>query len=117
VPHVLSPLRIAGATINQLRQLTQHRLRREQLRQIGEFLWAASLFKCWAPHAADAVRRDVSIRNQSIFQSNLVPPDRDIDIMEAVVVEEPLFGLQLEFGKKHFGSRQDEAAAVREAPE
>jgi hypothetical protein len=37
-----------------------------------------------------------------------MPPDRDIDAVEAVVVviEEPLVAQQLELGKKHLRSRQ-----------
>jgi hypothetical protein len=44
VPHLLSQLRIAGSAINQFCQLIQHELRREKIRQIGEFLRAAGLF-------------------------------------------------------------------------
>jgi hypothetical protein len=42
-----------------------------------------------------------------------VPPDRDINIVETIVVEEPRFGEQLEFEEKHFGSRPE---PVAEAP-
>ena len=104
MPHLLSQVRIAGSAINQFRQLIQHKLRGEEIRQMGEFLWAISLFQWRATYAADAVRKSLSIRNQCSFKSNLVAPDRDTCILEIVVVEEPLFGLQLELGKKHFGS-------------
>ena len=105
VPHLLSQLRIAGSAINQFRQLIQHELRREKVRQIGKLLRAAGLFQRRTAHAADAVRKPLSIRNQRSFKPNIVPPDRDIDVVEAVVIEQPLFGEQLELGKKDLWSR------------
>ncbi len=92
MPHLLSQLRIAGSAINQFRQLIQHELRREKVRQIGKHLRAAGLFQGRTANAADAVLKSLSIRNQPSFKSNVVPPDRDIDVVEAVVIEEPLFG-------------------------
>ena len=92
MPHLLSQLRIAGSAINQFCQLIQHELRREKIRQIGEFLRAAGLFQRRTAHAANAVRKPLSFRNQCSFKSNVVPPDRDIDVVEALVIEKPLFG-------------------------
>ena len=116
MPHVLSHLRIARSAINQLRQLVQHELWREQLSQIGEFLWAAGLFKRRTAHAADAERKPLSIRNQCSFKSNLVPPDRDIDVIEAIVIEEPRFGMQLELGNKHLCSRSGRSGGRGRGP-
>jgi len=110
VPHMLSQLGIARSAINQFRQLIQHELRREEIRQIGEFLRAARLFQRRTAHAADAVRKPLSIRSQCSFKSNLVPPDRDIDVVEAAVVEEFLFGKQLEFGKRHLSTQPRRSA-------
>jgi hypothetical protein len=45
VPHLLIQLRIAGSAINQFRQLIQHELRREKVRQIGKLLRVAGLFQ------------------------------------------------------------------------
>lgn len=117
MPHLLSQLRIAGSTINQLRQLVQHKLRREQFRQIGKLLRTAGLFQRRTAHAADAVRKPLSIRNQRSFRPNIVPPDRDIDVVEAVVIEEPLFGKQPELGKKRLWSRPGRSGGRGRGPE
>jgi hypothetical protein len=34
-----------------------------------------------------------------------MPPDRDIGVVEVVIIEKPLFGLQIELGKKNLRCR------------
>jgi hypothetical protein len=116
VPHVLSQLRIAGSTINQLRQLIQHELRREKARQIGKLLQAAGLFQRRTAHAADAVRKPLSIRNPCSFKSNVVSPDQDIDVVKAVVIENLSLASSLNSERGTSAPSQDEAAAVAEPP-
>ena len=116
VPDVLSQLRIARSAINQFRHLIQHELRREKIRQIGEFLRAAGLFQRRNAHAADAMRKSLSIHNQCGFKSNVVPPDRDIDVVEAVVIKTLSLASSLNSERGTSAPSQDEAAAVAEAP-
>jgi hypothetical protein len=101
----LSELCIAASPVDQLRQFVQHKLWCEQLRQSAEFLWAASLFEGWVAHAADAARNPLWIRNQSFLESNFVPPDWNIDIVEVAVVERPLLEQQLELEEAQIRSR------------
>jgi hypothetical protein len=103
---MLSELRITGFPVDQLSQLAQHKLWGEQLGQSAEFQRAARLFEGWIAHAADAARNPPRIRNQSPRESNFVPPDWSIDIVEVVVVEEPLLEQQLELGEAYSSSRQ-----------
>jgi hypothetical protein len=52
---------------------------------------------CWTLPDAEGCQQQAACERRA--EHGIVPPDRDIDVVEAVAIEEPLFGLQFETRK------------------